>query len=212
MRCRFLPEDREIEADSGATILDAAQANDIPVETVCAGKGTCGTCRILIRAVATPAPNPHDRRRLSDQQLAHGWRLACQHTVAAGAAYSHPVGVRAIRVVESAGLGRIRLDPSVQKIYVKPKAPSLHDQRSDWARIQDELAAVAGDVDPALPALLRLAAIGEQITAGLTVVIAGNRIVSFEPGDTTRNAYGFAFDIGTTTVVGALMDLVTGQE
>ena len=212
MQCRFLPEDVEIQVEVGTTTLDAAQANDVPVETVCAGKGTCGTCRVLIREVEVPLPNTHDRRRLSEQQLANGWRLACQHPVIEGAVYTHPVGVRAVRVVESAGLGRIRLDPSVQKIYVKPHAATLHEQRADWTRIQDELAAVAGDVDPTLEALRRLAAIGEEITNGVTVVIAGNRVVSVEPGDTTARSYGFAFDIGTTTVVGALMDLTSGQE
>ena len=212
VRARFLPEDREIAASEGVTILDAAQANDIPVETVCSGKGSCGTCRVLIRETAPPLPNAHDRRRLSDQQLAHGWRLACQHPVDEGAVYTHPVGVRAVRVVESSGLGRIRLDPDVQKIYVKPSEPTLHDQSADWSRIQDELAAVAGDLDPSLEALQRLAAIGEDIGKGVTVVIAGNRIVSAEPGDTTGRGYGLAFDIGTTTVVGALMNLVTGEE
>ena len=209
---RFLPEDREISASAGVTILDAAQANDIPVETVCSGKGSCGTCRVLIRGIEPPVPNAHDRRRLSDQQLAHGWRLACQHSLAAGALYTHPVGVRAMRVVESSGLGRIRLDPDVQKIYVKPVEPTLHEQSADWSRIQDELAAVAGDLEPSLEALRRLAAIGEEISQGITVVIAGNRIVSVEPGDTTERGFGLAFDIGTTTVVGALMNLATGEE
>ncbi len=212
VRSRFLPEDREIETPAGTTVLDAAHEHDVPVETVCSGKGTCGTCRVLIRGVDVPPPNAHDRRRLSDQQLVHGWRLACQHPVAEGAVYTHPVGVRTVRVVESSGLGRIRLDPDVQKIYVKPAAPSLHDQSADWSRIQDELAAVAGDLDPTLEALARLAAIGEQVSEGVTIVIAGNRIVSVEPGDTTARGFGMAFDVGTTTVVGALMNLTTGEE
>ncbi len=179
---------------------------------MCAGKGSCGTCRVLIREAEVPSPNPHDRRRLSEQQIANRWRLACQHQVAPGAVYTHPVGVRRVRIVEAAGLGRIPLDPNVQKIYVKPKVPSLHDQRADWARIQDELAAAAGDVDPALEALTRLASIGERVSEGVTVVIAGNRVISVEAGDTTSQAYGMAFDIGTTTVVGALLDLTTGEE
>lgn len=207
-----MPEDRLIETAKGTTILDAAHANDIPVETVCAGKGSCGTCRVLIRDTDVPLPNSHDRRRLSEQQLANRWRLACQHPVANGAIYIHPVGVRPVRIVESAQLGRIPLDPSVQKLYVKPKEPSLHDQRSDWTRIQDQLAAVAGDPDPTLQAIARLSAIGEKVTEGVTVVITGNRVVSVEPGDTTNECYGLAFDIGTTTIVGALMDLTTGSE
>ena len=210
--CRFLPEDRAVEAEVGTTILDAAHANDIPVETVCAGKGTCGTCRVLVRDAEVPEPTPHDKRRLAIAQLAGGWRLACQHPVDAGAVYSHPLGIRAVRVVESAGLGRISLDPNIQKIYVKPSPPSLHDPRADWSLVQDELAAAAGDLDPTRDALSRLGAIGEDISHGVTVVIAGNRVISVERGDTTGVAYGLAFDIGTTTVVGALMDLTTGQE
>ena len=212
VRCRFLPEDREIAAEVGTTILDAAHANDVPVETVCAGKGTCGTCRVLVRDAAVPEATPHDKRRLAIAQLAGGWRLACQHPVGEGAVYSHPLGIRAVRVVESAGLGRISLDPNVQKIYVKPAPPSLHDPRADWTLLQDELAAAAGDLDPTRDALSRLGAIGEAISEGVTVVIAGNRVISVERGDTTGEAYGLAFDIGTTTVVGALMDLTTGQE
>ena len=214
VRCRFLPEDREIEVEEGTTILDAAQSSDIPipVETVCGGRGICGTCRVLIRNVEVPPPNPHDRRLLSEQQLASGWRLACQHPVTDGAVCSHPLGARAVRTVESAGLGRIRLEPNVQKVFVRPRAPSLRDQSADWSRIQNELAAVADDVDPTLEALTRLSAIGEEVTDGVTIVIAGSRAVSIEPGDTTDSAYGFAFDIGTTTVVGALMDLISGQE
>ena len=209
---KFLPEDCKIACPEGTTILDAAQGNDIPVETVCSGKGTCGTCRVLVRNTQVPIPNAHDRRRLSDQQLAHGWRLACQHPVSEDAIYTHPVGVRPIRVVESSGLGKIRLDPEVQKIYVKPAPATLHNQTADWSRIQDELAAVAGDIDPTLEAIQNLAELGEAVDDGVTVVIAGNHIVSVEAGNTTERTFGMAFDIGTTTIVGALMNLVTGDE
>ena len=61
-----------------------------------------------------------------------------------------------MRVVESAGLGRISLDPNIQKIYVKPSPPTLHDPRADWSLVQDELAAAAGDLDPTRDALSRL--------------------------------------------------------
>ena len=212
VRCRFLPEDQTITTELGTTILDAAHAHDIPVETVCAGKGTCGTCRVLVRDVEAPDATPHDKRRLAVTQLANGWRLACQHPVQHGGLYTHPRGIRAVRVVESAGLGRISLDPNVQKIYVKPDAPSVHDHRADWTHIQEQLAAVAGDLEPTLEALTRLALIGDAIPAGVTVVIAGNRVISIEPGKTADESFGLAFDIGTTTVVGALMDLNTGQE
>jgi uncharacterized 2Fe-2S/4Fe-4S cluster protein (DUF4445 family) len=45
-----------------------------------------------------------------------------------------------------------------------------------------------------------------------TAVLWGNRCIAFEPGDTTRRLYGMAFDIGTTTIVGMLVDLTTGKD
>ncbi len=45
-----------------------------------------------------------------------------------------------------------------------------------------------------------------------TAVIAGGTIVASESGDTTATAYGAAIDIGTTTLVVALVDLRDGRE
>jgi uncharacterized 2Fe-2S/4Fe-4S cluster protein (DUF4445 family) len=45
----------------------------------------------------------------------------------------------------------------------------------------------------------------------LTAVLAGDHLVAVEAGDTTGDCYGVAFDVGTTTVVGTLMNLRTGM-
>jgi uncharacterized 2Fe-2S/4Fe-4S cluster protein (DUF4445 family) len=42
-------------------------------------------------------------------------------------------------------------------------------------------------------------------------VLAGEHLVAVEPGDTTGDCYGVAFDVGTTTLVGTLMNLRTGM-
>jgi len=46
----------------------------------------------------------------------------------------------------------------------------------------------------------------------LTAVIVDDQIVEFQCCDTTSDNYGLAFDIGTTTVVGRLLDLNTGED
>ena len=46
-----------------------------------------------------------------------------------------------------------------------------------------------------------------------TAVLAGDCLIDFEPGDTHAACYGVAMvDVGTTTVVGSLLDLTTGDE
>ena len=45
-----------------------------------------------------------------------------------------------------------------------------------------------------------------------TLVYGGDTLLGEEPGDTTNAVYGLSVDIGTTTVVTALIDMLTGEE
>ncbi|HBF33272.1 TPA: ferredoxin [Candidatus Sumerlaeota bacterium] len=49
-------------------------------------------------------------------------------------------------------------------------------------------------------------------TLDFTRTYAGERVISEHQGDTTDRTYGLAVDIGTTTLVVALVDLLTGRE
>ena len=44
-----------------------------------------------------------------------------------------------------------------------------------------------------------------------TAVLGGDQLIAVEAGDTRDACYGVAFDVGTTTVVGTLMNLRTGM-
>ncbi|GAH41050.1 unnamed protein product, partial [marine sediment metagenome] len=46
----------------------------------------------------------------------------------------------------------------------------------------------------------------------LTAVLKKQRLLTVEKGDTRGKNFGVAFDVGTTTVVGTLIDLDTGEE
>jgi uncharacterized 2Fe-2S/4Fe-4S cluster protein (DUF4445 family) len=46
----------------------------------------------------------------------------------------------------------------------------------------------------------------------ITVTICNDEIIDIESGNTAKKSYGIAFDIGTTTVVGYLIDLGSGEE
>ncbi len=45
----------------------------------------------------------------------------------------------------------------------------------------------------------------------VTAVIVDDVLTDVQPGDTTSQLYGIAFDLGTTTVVATLLDLTTGH-
>src|SRR5207245_7194783 len=48
-------------------------------------------------------------------------------------------------------------------------------------------------------------------TFKVTAVLGGDHLIAVEGGDTRDESYGVAFDLGTTTVVGTLMNLKTGM-
>jgi uncharacterized 2Fe-2S/4Fe-4S cluster protein (DUF4445 family) len=207
----FLPEEREVVADVGTTILDAATAAGVHLETICSGRGTCGKCRVLIKGYDAPPPTWVDNRRLSPAQLNAGWRMACEHPLTAGGTYTHPLVETNLRTVESADVGEITLRPNVRKYVIAPTAPHLEDQQFDWPRVQDGLAGLAGGVDTSIAALRKLPGVMAQVGKGpITVTLVGSRAVDFESGDTSETMYGMAFDIGTTSVVGSLINLADG--
>jgi uncharacterized 2Fe-2S/4Fe-4S cluster protein (DUF4445 family) len=45
----------------------------------------------------------------------------------------------------------------------------------------------------------------------VTAVLCGESLIDLEPGDTTGECYGIALDLGTTTIVGTLLDLTDGS-
>src|SRR5690606_34928142 len=81
---------------------------------------------------------------------------------------------------------------------------------SDLARVmaalRDEGYEVRGDPHMwrTLPAALR------EGNFEVTAVICGDELIAVEPGDTRGAAYGLSLDVGTTTVVGAIVNLITG--
>jgi uncharacterized 2Fe-2S/4Fe-4S cluster protein (DUF4445 family) len=87
----------------------------------------------------------------------------------------------------------------------------LEDQRSDVERLRDALTAEGFDMKVDLQVLRTLPALLRNDEFKATAVLGGDHLIAVEPGDTREESYGVAFDLGTTTVVGTLMNLRTGM-
>ncbi|MHC4164883.1 MAG: 2Fe-2S iron-sulfur cluster-binding protein, partial [Planctomycetota bacterium] len=44
----FLPDGACVEVEPGRTILEAADAAGVAVDSACGGQGACGKCRVLV--------------------------------------------------------------------------------------------------------------------------------------------------------------------
>lgn len=67
---------RELSCKEGQTILELLAHNAIYISAVCAGRGTCGKCRVRVLEGIVPV-SEEDKRLLTEQEIKEGIRLAC---------------------------------------------------------------------------------------------------------------------------------------
>lgn len=75
---------RETAVETGYLLGDAIAELELPLEQPCAGRGTCGKCKVLNEGGMFP-PDEIEREHLTDGELAVGNRLACRARIAADA-------------------------------------------------------------------------------------------------------------------------------
>ncbi len=205
-RVTFQPEGRSVFVLGGAKLVEAAGRAGMILNQPCGGEGSCGKCRVEVLSNA-PAPTAADRRHLDEEALAGGWRLACQLEVQGDMVVSVPQETRFFeQLILTEGKGcAYPFCPNVRKRFATVPEATVEDQRSDLDRLKDAIGEESLRADlalvRALPGMLR------RETEGVTVVLEGDGIQSLEGGDTTGSLWGVAFDIGTTTIVGTLLNL-----
>ena len=209
----FEPGGQRREAPDGSTVLEAAQAAGVHLNAPCGGTGLCGGCRIIIPD-DPPEPTENCRRILTGEEIGRNLRLACQVRVRRDLRVVIPEETRlGDQKILTEGVGRpVALEPNARKVAVHLPAPSLADQRADAERLLDALAergledlTVETAVLRTLPQRLR------KLEFHAAAVVLGDRVIQVERPTGDEACYGLAVDIGTTTVVGYLVDLVTGR-
>ena len=73
-----------LEVDAGTLVGDAVATTGLPLEQPCAGRGTCGKCKVLLETGAAP-PDDIEYENLTAGELAVGNRLACRARLAGDA-------------------------------------------------------------------------------------------------------------------------------
>lgn len=219
-----------VQVPTGTLLAEAAQLAGVELNQPCGGQGRCGRCALQ---VISGSVRRRSTIRLSEEDLALGFALACQTLIEGDLVVSVPPQDKIERLLTSDRLvGEVTvpagydsaLDQTIQAVSLGLAAPDMSDQTDDWGRFQTALRQEAGieQVQVSLPILQRLGIIlrqGEwQVTAILDMqawdrVGAPPRLIEARPGLSFGQAslWGAAIDIGTTTVTLWLVDLVTGE-
>jgi uncharacterized 2Fe-2S/4Fe-4S cluster protein (DUF4445 family) len=206
----YRPYSKSTRIPPGTTLFSAAHWIGLPIDSTCGGRGTCGKCKVKVIQGGLEATTA-DRKQLRAEEIDAGWRLSCQAKVYEDTVCEVPELVR-IPKAATMGVNRlVLLDPNVRKAYVELTEPSLQDPRSDLERLRDALTAEGHDMKADLQVLSSLPSVLRAADFRVTAVLGGDQLIAVEPGDTRELSYGVAFDLGTTTVVGTLMNLRTGM-
>ncbi len=209
----FEPEGIRVRVPAGTLLSKAAVLAGIAIDMPCGGKGGCGKCRVQIIGHA-PDASAEDLKSFGAKDIEQGMRLACQTPVHMPMTVVVPHNSRLTETSQILGsAGGIHdvseaQDPPIWKRYVRLNAPTLEDDRADIERLLDAIGPCEVRLEMArlLPGKLR-----KQGFRG-TAVLSERYLLDFEEDNTEPECYGVAFDLGTTTLVGVLLDLATGRE
>ncbi|MFC2020042.1 2Fe-2S iron-sulfur cluster-binding protein, partial [Chloroflexota bacterium] len=230
LRVHFKPDKTDVVVAEGANLLEAAITAGVHINASCGGNGVCGTCKVLIEKGEVESLRSD---KLSAEEYRQGYRQACQSRVLSDLTVYVPVESRleqAILSREGKQVSEVlatgwRYKPPLRKCFVELTPPTIEDNTSDLSRLFRTLKkncntsnlSVDFDIVKELPKVLRDSDWKVTVTTLATAIKAHARdrrrpkVINVEGGDTREKYYSLAFDIGTTTVCGELLDLNRGK-
>ena len=230
VKVHFNPDNVDIAVAPGENLLQAAIAAGVHIYASCGGAGTCGTCKVLIEKGQVETTRTE---KLSEEEFQQGLRQACQSRVLTDLTVYVPVESRLEKAVLSREQKRVsevlaagwRFKPPLSKFFVELPSPTPEDNTSDLSRLlrglrqRFNLSNLSVDFE-AVKKLAKALRDGNWKVTVTTLVTAAKpragdrrrpRVINIEPGDTREKHYSLAFDIGTTTVCGQLLELNRGK-
>jgi uncharacterized 2Fe-2S/4Fe-4S cluster protein (DUF4445 family) len=225
-KVKFLPDNKIVDAATGEDLLSAAKRAGIDIQSPCGGFGTCGKCavKVLSGHVETEGDG-----HMTEDQKKMGYIAACRARVVEDLTIEIPEVSRLTKhkiVLSSKDADDVNkykyfqqteMKPLGRKLTLELSKPDFEDSTNDMDRLLIGLTRAYGIKKPyvsievmrKLPLALRE---GDwTVTATLVEIGDMAEIVSIEAGKAEKPAYGFAVDIGTTTVAAALVDLKEGK-
>ncbi|MFW5958195.1 MAG: ASKHA domain-containing protein, partial [Desulfosalsimonas sp.] len=230
----FLPHEKQITVDEGETLLRAAMDAGVHINASCGGEGVCGKCRVLIEDGEV---EEGVSEKLSKEDLEKGYRLACLSKIKSDLTVRVPtessIDAKLLNLQatprKTARIKQLNLEdlkekglfvPPVEKVCVELPPPDGADNEADVTRLVSSLQRDHNEhrlefdlsVVRKIPDTIREADF--KVTANIARPVredGKNRVINIHAGDTTDRNYAIAVDIGTTTVYGQVIDLISGE-
>jgi len=195
----------EVAYDSGESLLHTL-VKSADLVSPCGGHGTCGKCKIMLLE-GELCVTESDYKKLSDEEIRAGYRLACR---------AYPGQNCKIRILNDENRkssiisdfiqNRSELHPWVETLSVV--LPDSHRHGADAVQWIKEAASDRNFSLNALHSLSNLLAVNKNID---TLFLSMNEDEVLDITSQLKQQYGIVVDIGTTTIVVAVVNLQTGE-
>lgn len=183
---KFIRENLEFQASPGMNLLEAERKAGLMPDAPCGGQGKCGKCRVKIDGKVV---------------------LACKTVVDRDMEVDTLKGDSGYEILTEGFKRPILFDPDLKQQKVFLKKPDMGDNRSEWERLVVQLH-TEKTVKPDLQIASELYEYRKEAEEWY-VVYTEDEILNIQREE--KKICFVAFDIGTTTVVGYLMDASNGQ-
>ncbi len=226
LKVKIQPQDLEIDVKKGTVLFDAIKDAGIPIAASCGGQGVCGHCVVQITEGKL---HPEIDTILTESERAEGYCLSCLTLVEDNVTVNIPstsvIGEQ--NVLEGAGddiaekieVGSWKVNPCVKRIHLEISPPTLDDCISDLERLKRELSAHGISPDRVHCGVNILKKLGGVLRGGdweVTVTLIETpswlEILEVRMGNHLEHIYGLAIDVGTTSIVVYLIDLISGKK
>lgn len=213
-RINVLPDGIWLKVKSGVSLWKALQSTDTVREGECGGIGKCGKCKIIVVTAIGP-PDEEEKKLLSPKDYERGVRLACRIRVEKDLVVHQLFEDKStdfFQILKHGHAPEIDLDPLVHKEYVTIPPPSLDNPDSDFYRIRDALGEKYKNLKITYRCLASLFRCLRRTGYSGMAIFHNECMLAWESRGSVNGRFGIAFDLGTTTLVGKLIDLNEGNE
>jgi len=209
-RVVFQPHDVVVAISPGSTVLEAIRAGGIPFESICGGKGECNKCKVIVVQGSCSAGSPESIRGLTPVEISRNYCRACQTRITGDCEFLIPIESRidSPKILQYHSVPLPLPDPAVKKYLLIPERnePYLRGQRSlrleGYRGTRPSMTQRQHD---------QLGAAEKPHTVIISTANGFPEVIGIEEGDTRKENYGIAIDLGTTTVAGILANLADGS-
>lgn len=204
----FMPEGERVKAKIGESLLEVARRAGVDIIGPCNGRALCGKCivKVVVGSDSISDLTEDEKMTLSPKKLSEGYRLSCRCKIIGENEISVFVPSESRSgeyvVLVEGEVFEERFDPVVRKVdvVIPSKLQGALDEVMPSSSTPKRFSLYS------LQKLSRMADVG--VEKKLSLIICNGEVVDVR--DDCR-PLGFAVDVGTTKIVGYLVDLTNGK-